>query len=227
VTGVQTCALPIYSDGQHLSRVPDRVHVLPQLVLLHQRLGQADCERIQRDNTNCYKAGHFHCHSGSHGRSRLNTGQRIQGASMNRLQGISFGLLKSKVVLIVTGIVIVLLFVWWFAWMTPEANKLTTVQQQVTADNSMVTQLNMELIALKAEQKLVLRELPYLKKVTAAIPPTEDPPGIVDSLNTLANKTGCDLLSVTPANFPSPSGTAGLSVISVSFSISGTHKNIF
>jgi Tfp pilus assembly protein PilO len=146
---------------------------------------------------------------------------------MNRLQGVSFGLLKSKVVLIVTGVVIVLLFVWWFAWMTPEANKLTAVQQQVTADNSMVTQLNMELIALKAEQKLVLRELPYLKKVTTAIPPTEDPPGIVDSLNTLANKTGCDLLSVTPANLPSPSGVAGLSDITVTFSITGSHKQVF
>jgi Tfp pilus assembly protein PilO len=146
---------------------------------------------------------------------------------MNRLQGINLGLLKSKVVLIVTGVVIVLLLVWWFAWMTPEASKLTTVQQQVTADSTTVTQLNLELIALKAEKKLVLKELPYLKKVTTAIPPTEDPPGIVDSLNTLANKTGCDLLSVTPANFPSPSGVAGLSVIAVTFSISGLHKNVF
>jgi hypothetical protein len=109
---------------------------------------------------------------------------------MNRLQGINFDLLKSKVVLITTGIVIVLLLVWWFAWMTPEASKLATVQQQITADNTTATQLNMELILLKAEKKLVLRELPYLKKVTTAIPPTEDPPGIVDSLNTLANKTG-------------------------------------
>ena len=134
---------------------------------------------------------------------------------MNRLQGINIDLLKSKVVLIVTGVVIVLLLVWWFAWMTPEANKLSTVQQQIAQDNTTVTSLSMELIQLKAEQKLVQHELPYLKKVTAAIPPTEDPPGIVDSLNALANKTGCDLLSVTPANFPSPSGTAGLSVISV------------
>jgi Tfp pilus assembly protein PilO len=146
---------------------------------------------------------------------------------MKRLQSINVGLLKSKVVLIVTGIVIVLLIVWWFAWMTPEASKLTTVQQQVTADSSTVTRLNLELISLKAEKKLVLSELPYLKKVTTAIPPVEDPPGIVDSLNTLANKTGCDLLSVTPANFPSPSGVAGLSNISVTFSLSGLHKNLF
>lgn len=146
---------------------------------------------------------------------------------MNRLQGVNIGLLKSKVVLIVTGIVIVLLLVWWFAWMTPEANKLSTVQQQIAQDNTTVTSLSMELIQLKAEAKLVRHELPYLKMVTAAIPPTEDPPGIVDSLNTLANKTGCDLLSVTPANFPSPSGTAGLSVISVTFSVTGSHKNIF
>src|ERR1035441_6978925 len=100
---------------------------------------------------------------------------------MNRLQGINIDLLKSKVVLIVTGVVIVLLLVWWFAWMTPEANKLSTVQQQIAQDNTTVTSLSMELIQLKAEQKLVQHELPYLKKVTAAIPPTEDPPGIVRS----------------------------------------------
>ncbi len=146
---------------------------------------------------------------------------------MNRLQGLNFDLLKSKVVLVVTGVVIVLLVVWWFAWMTPEANKLTTVQQQVTSDQTTLTQLNLELASLKAEKKLVLSELPYLKKVMTAIPPTEDPPGIVDSLNTLANQTGCDLLSVTPADTPSPSGVAGLSDISVSFSLSGTHKDVF
>jgi Tfp pilus assembly protein PilO len=146
---------------------------------------------------------------------------------MNRLQGINFDMLKSKVVLITTGIVIVLFIVWWFAWMTPEASKLATVQQQIMADNTTATQLNMELILLKAERKLVLRELPYLKKVTVAIPPTEDPPGIVDSLNTLANKTGCDLLSVTPSNFPSPSSVTGLSVIPVTFSVTGVHKNLF
>ena len=146
---------------------------------------------------------------------------------MNRLPSFNFDLLKSKVVLIVTSTVIILLIVWWFAWMTPEASKLTTVQQQVSADQTTVTQLNLELASLKAEQKLVLKELPYLEKVTTAIPPTEDPPDIVDSLNTLANKTGCDLLSVTPADSPSPSGVPGLSVVSVSFSVSGTHSHVF
>jgi Tfp pilus assembly protein PilO len=146
---------------------------------------------------------------------------------MNRTQGINFDLLKSKVVLIVTGVVIVLLIVWWFAWMTPESSKLTTVQAQVASDTSTVTQLNLHLIALKAEKKLVLHDLPYLKIVTTAIPPIEDPGGIVNSLNTLAKKTDCDLLSVTPANSPSPSGVAGLSVVSVSFTVSGVHKNLF
>jgi Tfp pilus assembly protein PilO len=146
---------------------------------------------------------------------------------MNRLGSINFDLLKSKVVLIVTGAVIVLLLVWWFAWMTPESNKLTAVRSQVTADQTAVSQLNLELASLKAEKKLVLRELPYLKKVRAAIPPTEDPPGIVDSLNTLANQTGCDLLSVTPADAPSPSATAGLQIIGVTFTVSGPHSNVF
>ena len=65
-----------------------------------------------------------------------------------------------------------LLLVWWFAWMTPEANKLSTVQQQIAQDNTTVTSLSMELIQLKAEAKLVRHELPYLKMVTAAIPAT-------------------------------------------------------
>jgi len=120
----------------------------------------------------------------------------------------------------------VLLLVWWFAWMTPESSKLTSVQAQVSTDQYSVTRLNLELVGLKAEKKLVLKELPYLKKVTAAIPPTEDPPGIVDNLNTLANQTSCDLLSVTPADVPTPSGTAGLSAISVSFTVSGIHSDI-
>jgi Tfp pilus assembly protein PilO len=145
---------------------------------------------------------------------------------MNRLGSINLDLLKSKVVLIVTGAVIVLLLVWWFAWMTPESNKLTTVNAQVAADNSTYQQLNAKLIGLRAEKKLVLSELPYLKKVSSAIPATEDAPGIVDSLNTLANQTGCDLLSVTPSDTPSPSGTAGLQVVAVTFSYSGLHSNV-
>ncbi|MGA3216871.1 MAG: type 4a pilus biogenesis protein PilO [Acidimicrobiales bacterium] len=146
---------------------------------------------------------------------------------MNSLRGFNFDLLKSKVVLVVTGLVIILLVVWWFAWMTPESNKLSTVQAQVSSDQTTLTQLNLELASLKAEKKLVLRELPYLKKVQTAIPPTEDPPGIVDSLNNLATATNCDLLSVTPADYPSPSGVPGLSDIGVSFTVTGGHRNIF
>ncbi|MGA3353190.1 MAG: type 4a pilus biogenesis protein PilO [Acidimicrobiales bacterium] len=146
---------------------------------------------------------------------------------MNGLRGVNLDLFKSKVVLIVTGAIIVLLIVWWFAWMTPEANKLSTVQAQVSQDQSNVSNLNLELASLKAEKKLVLKELPYLKKVTTAIPPTEDPPGIVDSLNNLANQTGCSLLSVTPSDVPNPSTIAGLQQISVTFSVTGIHSAVF
>jgi len=146
---------------------------------------------------------------------------------MNRLRTINLDLLKSKVVLAVAGGVIVLLIVWWFAWMVPEGNKLTSVQQQVTADQATVAQLNVELAALKVEKALVIRELPYLKKVTAAIPPIMDPPGIVDELNTLANTTHCKLETVTPADVPTASGVTGLSIIPVSFTVSGTHRNVF
>ena len=119
---------------------------------------------------------------------------------MNRLRSVNFDLLKSKVVLIVTASVLVLLLVWYFAWMSPEGAKLNTVQQQVTSDTAMVQSLNAELTALQAEKKLVLQELPYLKKVTTAIPPNADQPDIVNQLSTLANDTGCSLGTVSPAD---------------------------
>ena len=87
--------------------------------------------------------------------------------------------------------------------------------------------LNAELNALEAESKLVQKELPYLKKVTTAIPPNVDQPEIVNELNVLANDTGCKLGSVNPADTVAPSGTTGLSTISVDFGLSGTHKNVF
>ena len=94
---------------------------------------------------------------------------------MSRLRSVNFDLLKSKVVLIVTASVLVLLLVWYFAWMSPEGAKLNTVQQQVTTDSAMVQSLNAELTALQAEQKLVAKELPYLTKVSTAIPPNAGP----------------------------------------------------
>ena len=146
---------------------------------------------------------------------------------MNRLRGANFDLLKSKVVLIVTASVVVLLLVWYFAWMSPEGSKLTSVQTQVTTDTSMVAELNAELLELQAEKKLVLQELPYLKKVTTAIPPTPDQAGIVVQLSNLADDTGCKLGSVSPADSTAPSTTTGLSTIPVSFTLTGPHRAVF
>src|SRR5271165_2399549 len=146
---------------------------------------------------------------------------------MNRLRSVNLDLLKSKTVLIVAGGVIVLLIVWWFAWMAPEGNKLASVQAQAASDQVTVNQLNAELAALKVERALVIRELPYLKKVTTAIPPVMDPPGIVDQLDALALTTHCKLLSVTPSDAVTPSGVVGLSIIPVTFGVQGTHREVF
>jgi type IV pilus assembly protein PilO len=146
---------------------------------------------------------------------------------MNRLRNFNLDLLKSKVILATIGGVVVLLLVWWFAWMTPEASKLSTVQAQEQTYTNTRAELRLELATLKSDKAHVLREIPYLKKIEAAIPSAEDPPGIVDSLNSLARKTDCDLLSVTPADTPTASSIKGLEAISVSISVSGSHRNIF
>ena len=96
----------------------------------------------------------------------------------------------------------------------------------MTTDNAMVSQLNLELAALKAEKKLVLKELPYLKKVTARSRRPRIRP-ISSMSSTPSPKTQCTLGTVTPADTPSASGVTGLSLIPVSFTLTGTHKNVF
>lgn len=152
---------------------------------------------------------------------------------MSRLRSISLDRFKSPVILGIVGGAIVLLVIWWFAWMVPEATKLNTVHQQQSQDASTVIQLRAEIALLQRESAQVQKDLPYLKMSEIAVPPTADPGEIVNVIDGLANKLGLKLTSITDSTVVPPTSTttaaptSGVSTIPITFAISGSHKAIF
>lgn len=155
---------------------------------------------------------------------------------LKRLKGLSLDQVKSPIILGVIGGLIVLLLVWWFAWMAPEQHKLSSVRAQQSADQTTVAQLQAEIAQLQAEAAQVQKSLPYLKKAVTAIPPAPDPGGIVNEIDGLANKTHVTFSSITDNTVVPPAATAtttgtptttGVSTIPIQFTISGSHKAVF
>lgn len=145
----------------------------------------------------------------------------------NRLNSLNLGALRSPVILGVVGGMIVLIIIWWLAWMSPEASKLDTVKAQETSLQAQVVTLNQQITLLKAESKLVQRELPYLSRFQTAIPPTPDIGGLVLQIDQLANKTGVNMTSISDNVVVASTVPGGLSTIPVSFTVSGNHKQVF
>lgn len=146
---------------------------------------------------------------------------------MNRFGQVNFSRLRSPVTIGVIAGVIVLLIVWWFAWMTPEASKLTTVNQQASQLSATTQQLNIQIAALERESATVQKELPFLAKFATAVPPTADPGGLTNAFFALSIKTKVTLLSVTDNTVSPPAAAGALGTVPVAVAISGTHANVF
>ncbi len=120
--------------------------------------------------------------------------------------------------------VLILLIVWWFAWMQPEGHKLDGIRQQQQLDLQKVSSLQLQLAQLEAEAKVVRASSPFLKYFAAAIPSSPEAPTLVVQLYHLATQMGVKLQSVTD-NSVSPA--AGYSTIPLAISVSGPHDSVF
>lgn len=119
---------------------------------------------------------------------------------------------------------LVLLIVWWFAWMQPESHKLDGIRQQEQQDQQRVASLRLQLAQLEAEAKVVRASSPFLKYFAAAIPSNPEAPTLVVQLYHLATQMGVKLQSVTD-NTVTPA--AGYSTIPLEIAVSGPHDSVF
>ena len=132
-------------------------------------------------------------------------------------------LLRKPMVIASIVTTVVLLIAWWFAWMQPEANKLSAIHAQELRATEQVASLRSELALLRSEQKVVRAASPFLSLFGAAIPPVTDQPALVVQLYHLAVRTGVRLESVTDDTV-TPGTT--YSTIPVAISISGGHNAV-
>ena len=142
------------------------------------------------------------------------------------MSAFNLDLLKRPVVIVSLVAIVLLLGVWWFAWMSPESGKLSTLQVEQQQNQVKLSELNATLAALKAEQNQVKASQPFVARFVTAIPPEADQPQLFDQLVALATKTGVSLGSVSDNELVPGAVGASYSTIPVAISVSGPHSSI-
>lgn len=119
---------------------------------------------------------------------------------------------------------IVLLLLWWFVWMSPEGNKLSSVNAQQASLQVEIGSMNTTIAGLKQQSALVPSELPYLAKFNSAIPDLPESGVLTEQLYNLMNKTHTFISSLNDVTVTAT--TSGYSVIPVSFVVDGSHDQV-
>jgi Tfp pilus assembly protein PilO len=123
----------------------------------------------------------------------------------------------------IVGVIVVAL-VWWFAWMSPEGTKLSSVHAQQQQLQGQVGTLNATIGALKVEASQVPAILPYLAFFQSAIPPLPQSGDLTTELYNLSLKTGTFISSLGDSTTNATTG--GYSVIPVQIQLTGTEAGV-
>ncbi|MHB1510455.1 MAG: type 4a pilus biogenesis protein PilO [Acidimicrobiales bacterium] len=139
------------------------------------------------------------------------------------LDSINLSALKRPFVLVTVGALILVAALWWLVWMTPEANKLTTVQAQQTQLQSQLDTLNLTLQLDKKQAAKVNQYAGYLSMFAAAVPPIPEAPQLTTQLANLANVTNVHLTSLSDDTTVPGSP---LSTIPITMSVQGPRQSV-
>lgn len=123
----------------------------------------------------------------------------------------------------IAGVVLIAI-IWWFAWMSPEGNKLNGVNAQAQSAQNQITQLDATVASLKAQSALLPGSLPFLAHYQVAIPNLPESGILTEQLFQLMRSTGTFISSLNDATVQ-PTG-AGYSEVPVSIVITGSHNGI-
>lgn len=113
------------------------------------------------------------------------------------LPSVNLNAFKRPVVLITVGAVVLVAVLWWLLWMSPEANKLSTVNAQQSQLQSELSTLNFQLQQAERQSAKVKQYAGYLSMFAAAVPPIPEAPQLTTELASLANATSVHLTSLS------------------------------
>jgi Tfp pilus assembly protein PilO len=143
---------------------------------------------------------------------------------VKRLQSLKLEGLKRPPILISVLGVIVLLAVWWLGWMSPEAGKLSTINQQEQSRTSQLQTEQSQLQADKQDSALVAHDTKALAVFAKAVPPAAEAGPLTTQLYNLSKSTGVTLQSLTDDSTTAPLAGASIGSIPIAISLKGTHR---
>jgi Tfp pilus assembly protein PilO len=122
---------------------------------------------------------------------------------------------------------IVIALVWWFAWMTPQASKLSSINTQQSQAQGQVAVLQSEIAQLRSESSLLSKELPYLKFFESQIPSLPLQGQLTAQLYQLSLKTKTFISALSDSTVSPPSSVSGgYSTMPITIELTGTHNEV-
>ncbi|MGH9169675.1 MAG: type 4a pilus biogenesis protein PilO [Acidimicrobiales bacterium] len=134
--------------------------------------------------------------------------------------------LRRPAVWITVAATIIVAIIWYFAWMSPEGNKLSTEQAQESQLHTQLQQEKQVLAEYRTNQENLGTYNKLLGTFSTAVPPSEEAGPLATEIAALANSTGVDLTALgvppTATALTNSSGTdSGLYSVAVSIDVSG------
>jgi Tfp pilus assembly protein PilO len=142
---------------------------------------------------------------------------------VKRLRSLNLEAIRRPTFLISVGGVILLALLWWFLWMSPQGSKLATIHTQIAGLQQQFKTDETQLALVKQESQIVKQNAAFLTKFSNAVPSSPDQQVLTTQIYNLAKQTGVQLTSFSD-NTLTPPAKAGLGVVPVQISITGTHK---
>jgi Tfp pilus assembly protein PilO len=142
------------------------------------------------------------------------------------LQSTKFDAVKRPVTLITAGSVLLLALLWWFLWMSPQGNKLTTVTNQNATLSTQLQTLHKTLETDIHQSAKVNLYAGYLKMFSTAVPEVPDAGGLTTELSTLADSIAPSLIITTLTDDSTVPGTP-LGLVPLSLDLTGPRQDCF
>ncbi len=145
---------------------------------------------------------------------------------MSKHNTLNLDIVKRPRVLGSVAVFIVLAIAFYFAWWTPQGNKLSSINQTKQHQASEIATLHAQLLQIEIESNFVSRYGSFLTFFGNEVPVQPEQGQLVYMLGKLSNSDKVDITQIT-ANTTSPATPpATLSTIPIAMSVSGGHSNI-
>lgn len=145
---------------------------------------------------------------------------------MNQLRSINLDVVKRPRVLAAIGGILLLLIIFYFAWWSPEGQKLSSVKSQEQAQVTQIATLQANLRQTEEESEFVSKYQTYLTFFSDQVPVLPEEGQLVFELGRLSDAVGVDLTSVNADTTAAPVPPATLSTIPVTMTVTGAHERI-